>query len=475
MTTHVFVGPTIAAQTVRDRLPGAIVHPPVRHGDLLALALQPRDTVAIVDGMFLRTSAIRHKELLHILQRGVDVWGASSMGALRAAELDVFGMRGVGHVYDLYARAVITADDEVAVMHAEADSGYRAMNEALVSVRVAARRARESDIVTAEEERLLVTTAKRLFFADRSYRLILESARSGGLSAKAAASFADYVASTKDDVKREDAELLLDELGRAQGDPAARPHHDEPAPPAGSARVVPHMEMTSFLLGWIRSAPKAIVDGERVSDMAALTACQLFAADYPALHYAVLLRELVRGELGAAVAPRDDDDLATWELLACEAAARRGLIPTEPREIPESFVTWVSEAEREGPVQHAIARALVRSFRWAPNVRPVEPLVDALDGTEAWTMAQRQVARASQINARIAAMKPSFNAYYISDAKLHAWLLKRWETTSLRYTMQDRGFSSDADLRGRAAEFLALDSLQGVPSFSVNASDAVAG
>lgn len=472
MSVHVFVGPTIPAQTVRDRLPGAHVHPPVRHGDLLALPLQPGDAVAIVDGVFLRTGAIRHKELLHVMQEGVDVWGASSMGALRAAELDVFGMRGIGHVYDLYAGAVVTADDEVAVMHAEVDAGYRAMNEALVSVRVAARRARERDVLTAAEEELLVSAARRMFFADRTYPRIIESARAQGLPPDAAAGFSEYVANAAVDVKREDAELLLDELGPSLADPAARPRQAEP--PAVAHRAVPRMEMTSFLLRWIRSAPKAIVDGEFISDVATLTACQLFAADYPALHYAVLLRELVQGELGTSAAP-GDDDLAAWELLACKAAARRGLITIDAREIPESFVAWVSEAEREGPVQQAIARGLVRSLRWVPNVRLVEPLVDALAGTEAWRTARCQVARALQVNAQIAVMKPSFNAYYISDAKLHAWLLKRWQTTDLWYAMQDRGFSSEADLRGRAAEFLALDSLQGVPAFSVNASDSDAG
>jgi len=36
------------------------------------------------------------------MSRGVHVFGASSMGALRAAELAAFGMVGFGRIYDLF-------------------------------------------------------------------------------------------------------------------------------------------------------------------------------------------------------------------------------------------------------------------------------------------------------------------------------------------------------------------------------------
>lgn len=46
--------------------------------------------------------AVWHKELLYTLQEGVEVCGASSMGALRAAELESFGMLGVGVIFQAY-------------------------------------------------------------------------------------------------------------------------------------------------------------------------------------------------------------------------------------------------------------------------------------------------------------------------------------------------------------------------------------
>ena len=52
--------------------------------------------IGLVDGVFERVPAVWHKEILFALSEGVHVYGAASMGALRAAELDTFGMRGVG-------------------------------------------------------------------------------------------------------------------------------------------------------------------------------------------------------------------------------------------------------------------------------------------------------------------------------------------------------------------------------------------
>ena len=66
---------------------------------------------------------------------GVHVYGAASMGALRAAELDAFGMHGVGYVYRAYADGVLEDDDEVAVAHAGAEHGFRALSDAMVDVR----------------------------------------------------------------------------------------------------------------------------------------------------------------------------------------------------------------------------------------------------------------------------------------------------------------------------------------------------
>jgi hypothetical protein len=56
---HVYCGPTITADEVLDNVPGAYVHPPVQHGDLLSLGASRGDTVLIIDGVFHHAAATR--------------------------------------------------------------------------------------------------------------------------------------------------------------------------------------------------------------------------------------------------------------------------------------------------------------------------------------------------------------------------------------------------------------------------------
>src|SRR4029077_20448184 len=63
-------------------------------------------------------------ELVYALQYpGVKaIYGAASMGALRAAELDYLGMIGVGRIYGWYRDSVTEDDSEVAISFAERDT-----------------------------------------------------------------------------------------------------------------------------------------------------------------------------------------------------------------------------------------------------------------------------------------------------------------------------------------------------------------
>ena len=72
---------------------------------------------------------------LRVCRTGVHVFGASSMGALRAAELHPFGMVGVGRVFEGYRAGVYEDDDEVAVVHASEEAGFAPLSEAMVNVR----------------------------------------------------------------------------------------------------------------------------------------------------------------------------------------------------------------------------------------------------------------------------------------------------------------------------------------------------
>ncbi|MBA3451559.1 MAG: tfuA protein [Deltaproteobacteria bacterium] len=218
MTTLVYVGPTLRAAEVAARLPDATVLPPVAVGDVLvAIRRRGVSRIAIIDGYFERMAAVWHKELLRAMERGIAVWGAASMGALRAAELAPFGMRGVGAIYRAYARGTLTADDEVAVAHLPAEYGYRATSDALVNLRDGIARA---PMLSARLRSRLVELARAPFYRDRSWDRLIADAREAGVSSRVLSAFAAW---PKPDRKADDARMLLRALAKDRSRPCRGP------------------------------------------------------------------------------------------------------------------------------------------------------------------------------------------------------------------------------------------------------------
>ncbi|AWW43210.1 TfuA-like protein [Streptomyces cadmiisoli] len=92
---HVFTGPTLSPDDPALQGDGLRIRPPIRHGGLFDPGIEAGDTVVIIDGVYHQAPAVRHKENVWTLGRGVRVIGAASIGALRAAELGGCGMLGV--------------------------------------------------------------------------------------------------------------------------------------------------------------------------------------------------------------------------------------------------------------------------------------------------------------------------------------------------------------------------------------------
>jgi hypothetical protein len=212
MTTLVYVGPTLPAAEVLRLLPAATVMPPAAVGDVLRATRRRGVTrIAIIDGYFERMAAVWHKEILVALAKGIAVWGAASMGALRAAELAPFGMRGVGHIYRDYARGALVADDEVAIAHLPAEYGYQATSDALVNIRFGLARAVKQRIIDEPTRARLVELARSRFYRDRSWSQLFDDARRAGLAVE------DLARWPRPDRKADDARMLLRALRADRG------------------------------------------------------------------------------------------------------------------------------------------------------------------------------------------------------------------------------------------------------------------
>jgi hypothetical protein len=172
MTAVIFVGPTCPRDACERILPADIRGPAAR-GDVYRAALQDPSSIGLVDGYFETVPAVLHKEILFALSRGIPVFGCSSMGALRAAELAEFGMQGVGEIFDAYRRGEIEDDDEVAVSHGPEELGYPQISEALVNIRATLKRAVAEHVLSDATAQSLLTRAKGTFYKLRAYSSLL--------------------------------------------------------------------------------------------------------------------------------------------------------------------------------------------------------------------------------------------------------------------------------------------------------------
>lgn len=166
--TAVFLGPTLARADA-ERVLDASYLPPICRGDLARLPEHIR-FVGIVDGEFFQSLSVSPKEIVSLLHRGVTVCGASSMGALRAAETWKLGTIGVGRVFTMFRDGVIDADDEVALVY-ERDT-YRKLSDPLVNLRAALDLAASAGVIDEHEKTDLLLKMKSLYFPDRSHQAL---------------------------------------------------------------------------------------------------------------------------------------------------------------------------------------------------------------------------------------------------------------------------------------------------------------
>jgi len=209
MTVSVFLGPTLPVSEARAVLP-ALYLPPVRQGDVYRTIINHRPrAIGIIDGHFHQVPSVWHKEILWAMANGVHVFGSASMGALRAAELDQFGMEGVGRVFSAYRNRVLEDDDEVAVVHGPAELDFVASSEAMVNMRWTFDAAKSQSILTPSTAEQLTAMAKARFYPERSYRDVLKQAETAGLPKSELKAFSAWLEQGRIDAKRDDALAML--------------------------------------------------------------------------------------------------------------------------------------------------------------------------------------------------------------------------------------------------------------------------
>ncbi|MFD7553185.1 TfuA-like protein [Streptomyces sp. NPDC059835] len=436
----VYAGPTLSAADVRAVLPDAEVRPPAGRGDLLADRWHPGDVAVVIDGYFRERRSVGHKEILQVLTEGVDVVGAASMGALRAAELAPCGMRGLGTVYGMYASGEIDGDDEVGVLHGPAEMGYPAQTVALVNLRHGCKEGAEQDLVPAEAGRRIVAAAAVMPFTHRGWKDIERALDE--CDHEALWTLEEMIGSGVWDLKRLDATAALRAVAdRPATAPAPAASSPDASTPAASTPEVPFTGI-SRTQALVRGTRREHAPGRWMSDLDVLNAARLYDPDYPALH-----EDVLTGMLREFAADRG-------MTLEQYGTAKLGLDDRSP--LPPSLAPWLTEAEAaDGAGASDRPRLLMvrvwpvwQSMDWRPAV------LDRLRTSERWDEWCALVARADEAaeeaGPRLAVPPP------VMCANL---FMRHWQGsgTSPVAEMARRGFTGPEELGGTVRRFFAYD------------------
>ncbi|MFD5144260.1 TfuA-like protein [Streptomyces sp. NPDC058401] len=456
MTTHVFLGAAVDAEEARAAHPGAVLHPPARHGDLLALATGPGDTVVLLDGVQSHGTPVPHEEILDLLADGTRVVGAAGFGALRAAELWPYGMRGIGLVFGMYVQGTLDGDAEVAAHRPTPTHGHPTV--ALVTLRWTVANAVTDRILTAATGDTLLDLAGSMHSAERCWPALLrraaEHAAQTGEAAAALHAYARRSRSTTD-LQRVDALLALSWL--AQEAPASEaPYTPEPL-------LVPawFLTPTSRRAQWrgtFRPTPGASRH-PAVRELDVLRFQQLYAPDFPARYRGFTLHRIAGHPL-----PAGESELETCAL---ESAARAGI--TADLLPAQAWEHWLTPGERRsGTPWHRLLTLLVRSFRSAPGDAPFHGVPAELRRTDAvWAASTNAVAAIDRLGGSAATAGPGGTPRRIPVSEVRGHLRETWGSGSpaaLEAAARDRGFASLAEAEEAARRFMPLREARAVPA-----------
>lgn len=204
-----FVGPSLP--DVRLLVSSdVVIKAPATQGDIQVAVNDGASAIGLVDGGFEYTASVWHKEILYGLSQGVQILGAASMGALRAAECHTFGMIGVGRIFEDYRDGIAIDDADVALLHAPPEMDYLALTVPMVNVRATLQHAMAKAGITLAEAETIRAVADAIFFKDRTWKDIVT--RCDGLELRRKVEISELIASSQVDQKRLDAIALVERL-----------------------------------------------------------------------------------------------------------------------------------------------------------------------------------------------------------------------------------------------------------------------
>lgn len=194
----VFAGPSLPAGD-RIAAPQVTYLPSASRHDVRDAARR-YDAILLIDGVFHHDLAVSTKEVYRAAQ-SVALFGAASVGALRAAENYRYGVRPLGIVAQWYIREIIDGDDEVAVLMDR--ERHQALSVPVVNVRYLCRLCVRRGLLSPAAAADVVLRSRQVFYAERTWHEVLSFVPADRREAIAT------IAHREADVKRLDAIFAL--------------------------------------------------------------------------------------------------------------------------------------------------------------------------------------------------------------------------------------------------------------------------
>ncbi len=460
----VFLGPSLRSPERAEWARHLEILPPVAAGDLLRLPLQPGDTVGIVDGYFRSRPAVRHKEILDLIERGVHVHGSASMGALRAAELNAFGMIGHGKIFADYRDGILVADDEVALVHGTAEEDYFPYTLALVNVRHALATAVAAGELPVQAAEAIIDAGRRLPFIDRTYEAIMALADESLMGSTA--NVVRKILKDGEDLKRRDTLQLLRFL-------------INPLSQNASSSQEWQLRRTRHLRTWHSEATgEHHLEAGFILDTQVHDFCRVEATDYPKFREQTALSALLASPAFPPAyrsALETNKDPSPWtgytwppprsspesEEELHQAAAQRlyeeGLA-TRNGDGLDGWEAWSTKMDALLPRSTQLAKAASRAFFTDEILLWADPFLVALKDSGIFNRARSALAHILLFNRQLMTQNPGINLARLSHARIHDWYAQRWDRVGdFPDAVLERGFPSISKFT-RTASFYYLHS-----------------
>jgi hypothetical protein len=206
MKLKIYSGLSLAKKDVKRLCPSAEFSLPIGRSEIIKDIKSGVQVIGIIDGVFLQNKAVSPAEIMDALRCGVSVYGSSSMGAMRAAELSPYGMVGVGRIYEHITVTPYFRDDYLGQIFFE---NSETASLPFLDFAFGIEDAYQQGTITGKTGFSLLETYESLHFSERNIPALCQRIRSTRRRPEAMIKALGLVAKSITSTKRQDGLALL--------------------------------------------------------------------------------------------------------------------------------------------------------------------------------------------------------------------------------------------------------------------------